>query len=140
MNRYLWCVLEGLLALGAIAGGLSMIKDPTGADLGLPPAATMLQATPFHDYWWPAIILIVANGLLPLGAIVLNLARFPSAAIANLLVGLVLTGWMIGQLWLLGYQFFLQAVLLGYGALLLTLAMIALRPRLLGSAREPHER
>lgn len=54
-------VLQVLIGLGAVAGGLGLIVDPTGASLGLP--VEWLSGSPFPDHLIPDIVLLGVNGL-----------------------------------------------------------------------------
>ncbi len=57
-------ILQGFLGVGAIAGGLALLADPSGEMLGMP--ASVLERSPFHDFLIPGLLLLVIFGLLPL--------------------------------------------------------------------------
>ena len=57
-------------ALTACAGAAGLLLEPSGEYMKYDPK--WLDATPFSDYFWPAIILLVANGLLCILAAVLT--------------------------------------------------------------------
>ncbi|RQW08626.1 hypothetical protein EH198_21855 [Paenibacillus rhizophilus] len=58
-------VLQAFLGLGAIAGGVMLIIDPSGSLMGMP-ADTVLKRSPFSDFLFPGIILLAVFGLFPL--------------------------------------------------------------------------
>ncbi|AHV95296.1 hypothetical protein PSAB_01800 [Paenibacillus sabinae T27] len=57
-------VLQAFLGLGAIAGGVMLIIDPSGSMMGMP-ADIVLKRSPFSDYLFPGIILLAVFGLFP---------------------------------------------------------------------------
>lgn len=88
--------LELPAAVGAMAGGLAL---PVGA-IRFP--LEQLQGTPFGDYTIPGLILtVLAGGSLLLGAATAFLRR-EFAVLCSVAAGLVLSGWNIGEVILLG--------------------------------------
>jgi hypothetical protein len=88
--------LESLAALGAIAGGLALLVGV----IRLP--VEQLQGTPFSDYTIPGLILaIVVGGSLLLGAATALLHR-EFAVFCSVVAGLILSGWIMGEVILLG--------------------------------------
>lgn len=116
--------LEAFLAVGAFYGSLSFLNDPTGRGMGMP-ASEYLAGTPFGNYLAPAIILFAVNGMFPLVTIVAALMKMPWAKYAHLGVGLLLTGWMVGQALIIGVHAPIQIVFLAIGLLILALALVA---------------
>jgi hypothetical protein len=60
-------LLSGLhlfLGLGAVFGGLALIIDPTGDGIGMP--LSMLEHSPFSNFFVPGIILFLVLGVIPL--------------------------------------------------------------------------
>lgn len=68
-------VLLVFLGVGAIAGGVGLITDPSGGQLGMS-VDEMLKRSPFDDFLIPGILLLVVFGLLPL-LVVYGLVRRP---------------------------------------------------------------
>lgn len=88
--------------LSAVAGGIVLLADPTGAALGLPLA--WLEGSPFRDYAIPGLVLLTALGVGPLWVVYgLWLERAWSWTGA-LLVGLALLGWLAVEIAVVGYQ------------------------------------
>lgn len=57
-------VLQLFLGIGAIAGGLAFVIDPTGGLLQMP--VTMLERSPFNNFLIPGLLLITLLGIVPL--------------------------------------------------------------------------
>lgn len=116
--------LEVFLAIGAFYGSVSFLNDPTGRGLGMP-AETYLPGTPFGNYLVPAIILFAVNGMFPLVIVVATLMKMPWAKYGHIAVGVLLTGWMLGQALLIGITAPIQIVFLALGLVILALALVA---------------
>ncbi len=109
--------LELFLAIGGLYGGALLFFDPTGGLLQLDPA--FLRTTPFPDYEVPAVVLFLANGVLPLAALIALALRHHRAPRWVAASGAVLTGWMVIQIGWMGLVFWLQGALLALGLALL---------------------
>jgi hypothetical protein len=57
-------VLQAFLGLGAVAGGLVLLADPSGEMLGM--SASVLERSPFDNFVIPGILLLLVFGLMPL--------------------------------------------------------------------------
>lgn len=112
--------LEVLLALGAVPAGLLMIASPSGDLMHMP--LSMLDRSPFVDFFWPGVILMAANGVVPLVVAWAALRRRTWALPGHVAVGAVLSGWIaveVGMLdfhWLQGAYLGLGVVIAGLGA------------------------
>ena len=114
-------VLEVVLALGALAGGVALVADPSGGYLQMP--LDVLAGTPFRSFLVPGLVLLLANGVLPLVVAAGALARRPWAVLGHVAAGVVLVGWILGQVALLGFVTWLQPAYLVYGLVLLGLGL-----------------
>ena len=83
------------VALAAIGGGLALIAAPDGSVLSMTSAS--LAGTPFADYLAPGLILLAANGLLPLLTLLLAWRRRALAPLAMIANGLVIMGFVGAQ-------------------------------------------
>jgi len=110
-----------LNGFGGVFGGIGVMKAI------MPFPEVWLQGTPFHSYFWPGLILCVVVGGSHLIAAFMVLWRSPSAKIAALCAGLILTGWMIGELKLIGLQAPIQVWFVGVGLLEVGLSFARLR-------------
>jgi len=109
-------VLEVVLSLGALGGGLVLIMAPRGEIMPLPLSA--LAGSPFDTYLGPGLILFSVLGLGPLVAARLAWLRHPFAPVAALVVGVALLIWVAVEIAIIGYsnQPPLQAIYLTLGA------------------------
>jgi hypothetical protein len=127
MIRY---ALGGLLAFGALNAFGGGYYGLSGAE-GVPTA--WLDGSPFTDYFIPSLILfVVVGGSMFISAVAiiadLRMAR-PSAVAA----GLIVLGWLLVQVKIIGYVSWMQPATAAAGALILVLACI--RPGSSTSAR-----
>lgn len=104
-------VLLVLNGLGGIAGGIALMKGV------MPFPEVWLQHTPFHNYFVPGLILFLVVGGGHLVAAFILLWRTAVARIASLIAGLVLIGWMAGELRLIGFQAAIQVWFVTVGLL-----------------------
>jgi hypothetical protein len=93
-------VLTAIQALGAIGGGIGLVRDPV-RNIGLP--VSLLEGTPFHNYLIPGLILLIIVGLVPLVAFVSLIRRQKWAWWVALSGGIDLVIWIIVEVVLLGY-------------------------------------
>lgn len=98
---------------GAIYGGWKLISDPDGESLGL--SLDYLQHTPFADYLIPGLVLLIMNGLLSMVTAGLVLSRTKAYPLWIIFQGLVLTAWIIIQLIMIQFVYFLHLVMGGNG-------------------------
>ena len=125
--RYVWVAiaLELFTALGAIPVGLQLIRDPTGAAIGLPSA--WIEASPFGSYLVPGLYLVAMNGVGMLVAAGLSVARHPTAPWLTGILGTGLLIWILVQLLLLPEVSPLQAVFGSIGVVLMGVSVAWLR-------------
>lgn len=109
-------VLEVVLSLGALGGGVVLILAPRGEIMPLPVSA--LAGSPFDTYLGPGLILFTVLGLGPLIAALLAWRRHPLAPIAAFVVGMALLIWVVVEIAIIGYSNEppLQAIYLTLGA------------------------
>ena len=135
-TRYLLAALVALElfnALGAFYGGGSMILDPAGRPMGMAPPGEM-RGLVFGSYLIPGVVLLIANGLLPTAVVIGALRKQRWSVRGHLFAGLVLTGWTVVEVMMLGWISFLQPLMLGVGIALLMLGWLY-RARLDGERR-----
>ena len=110
-------VLELLVGVGAVIGGVALAVAPSGALLGMP--LDLLDGTPFHTYLIPGLVLCLVVGGSNLIGGWLALHQSWSTAISAVVGGLILLGWITSQIVLIGYRHPIQLVYLLCGALIL---------------------
>ena len=94
--RIIVLILLFILGIGALYGGLSFITDPTGESIQI--SIEVLDGTPFTNFLIPGIILLLANGLLPLAVAILTIKKSKYYPWFIILQGCVLMGWLTGEL------------------------------------------
>src|SRR5215470_927318 len=104
------------IGLGAVAGSIGVMKQV------MPFPEVWLQGTPFHSYFFPGLILCLIVGGSQLAAAFILLWHSSLAKMASLIAGLILTGWMVGELALIGFQAPIQFWFLAVGAIELGLS------------------
>lgn len=114
-------VLFFFIGFGGIAGGIGVMKEV------LPFPEVWLQGTPFHSYFLPGLILCVVVGGSHLAAAFLLLWHRSVARMASVFAGLILTGWMIGELKLIGFQAPIQVWFTALGLAEVGLSLTKLR-------------
>jgi hypothetical protein len=117
-------VLEVLLSIGALGGGLVLTVAPKGEIMPLP--LTALAGSPFDTYFVPGLILFGVLGLGPLVAAGLAWLRHPLAPAATFVVAGALLIWVIVEVAIIGYSNEppLQAI---YGFLGLAILLVGAR-------------
>jgi hypothetical protein len=115
-------ILEILLSIGALGGGLVLMIAPRGEIMPLPLSA--LAGSPFDTYFVPGLILFGVLGLGPLVAARLAWLRHPLAPAAAFVVGVALLIWVAVEVAIIGYSNEppLQAI---YGILGIAIVLVA---------------
>jgi hypothetical protein len=108
-----------LLGITALFGGSALIIDPSGQSLGM--SQEQLSGTIFTDYLLPGIILFLALGVLSNAAAILSLGNYRSYPLLVLYQGVILTIWIMVQIYLLPDMHLLQLVYGFIGLLLILL-------------------
>ena len=108
-------ILQLIIGLGAVGGGLVLILDPSGSNLGIP--VELLKSTPFSTYLVPGIVLLVVNGLGSLVGAAASFTRHRFAGETAMALGVFLVAWILLQVyWFTGFHW-LHALYLGLGLL-----------------------
>ncbi len=107
--------------IGAIYGGVNLISHPDGSSIQL--SSDWLKHTSFHDYFFPGIILLVANGLFSIVAFIALLFRLKNYLWLVMAQGAILTGWIVIQIILIQTIYFLHIILGSVGITLIILVI-----------------
>lgn len=95
--------LQVFIGLGAVAGGLGLVLDPSGASVGTPLA--LLAETPFTTFLIPGIVLFVVNGLGSLAGAIVSFTRQRYAGEGAIALGVFLIAWILVQVyWMAGFH------------------------------------
>lgn len=108
-------VLEVLLVVGAIGGGLGLI-------VGFLDLQEMTDDLPWQSPVLGGIALLTINAAFPTLVIAAELRHHRLASLGHLLVGLDLLAWIVVQVAFIGFTSALQAVYLVYGVAVTWLA------------------
>jgi len=119
-------IFQTLIGLSAVAGGVGLVMDPTGASLGM--SSDWLQGSPFPSFLIPGLFLLGVNGVGTLVGAVLSFRGHRYAGEVAALLGLVMMGWITIQVivitsaaglsWLQPFYVVVGLVELGLGLLL----------------------
>lgn len=106
MLRKFLVFLSIFIGVGALVGAGMMLCDPSGKLIGLHLMLPYFQALPFadclfRDFTFPAIALLIVNGLTNGVALTLLLRRHRHAIIAALFCGIILMLWISVQFYIL---------------------------------------
>src|SRR3954454_9990965 len=95
-------VLEILLGVGALGGGLVLIVAPRGEIMPLPISA--LAGSPFETYLGPGVILFTVLGIGPILAAGLIRLWYPFAPLAAVVVATAPLIWVAVEIAIIGYS------------------------------------
>jgi hypothetical protein len=99
-------ILLAVTGISAMLGGAALIIDSSGSSLKLP--VELLNNTPFASYLLPGLVLFVAVGVLSLAAFFLLLGEAKNFPTLVFYQGVILTGWIMAQIYLLPLTHVLQ--------------------------------
>jgi len=91
--------LQLFIGLGGIFGGWMLVTDPDGSNLQLP--LRLLEHSPFRDYFFPGLILLIVNGIGSCVAGVLSLLRMKVAGTLGVILGGFLVAWILVQVFMI---------------------------------------
>ncbi len=115
-------VLQIFIGLGAVGGGLGLVMEPTGVNLGIP--LELLKNSPFSTYLVPGIVLLIVNGLGSLVGATASFTRYWYAGETAMALGVFLVAWIILQVYWIEAFHWLHALYLGLGLLELFLGWL----------------
>ncbi|HLN20556.1 MAG TPA: hypothetical protein VK213_05665 [Bacteroidales bacterium] len=105
--------LQAITAIGAIPAGYGYLKDTSGAAMGASPE--LLSKSPLHSFLLPGLFLLFINGFAHLAASWLSFSRNRYAGQTGIILGVILTLWIIIQVWWISLSSFLQPLFLLVG-------------------------
>ena len=112
-------LLLAFVALTSIVSGALLVASPDGSLFHM--STVILKSTPFSSFLIPGLILCILVGGSNLVALVFNLRSHPLRFNATIAGGIVLIGWTVVQMFLIGVSHWLQFVYLGIGLMILLL-------------------
>ena len=105
------------IGVGAVAGGVSMILDPSGTALGMDAMLPFFQKLPlsevlFRDFLFSGFALLIVNGLTNLTAAVLLLRKKRCGILLGMIFGVTLMLWICIQFYMFPLNFMSTAFFL----------------------------
>jgi hypothetical protein len=133
IDRVAVVILAALVGLAAIVPGWTIMTSGTAGGYRLP--MDLLRGyAPFSDYVVPGVILLVVIGLGGVLTAAVNVADARRGPFFALAYGLVLVGWIVGELVFMTQTMVLTWLILGVGVVLIALAL----PGVLRADARPH--
>jgi len=129
LDRIAIVVVSAAVGLLAIVPGWQIMTDGSVYGYRLP-ADWLTSSWPFDGYFVAGLILLVVIGGGCLATAVVNALDQERGAVVGLLMGIVLVGWIGGELVFMNQTMFLTWVILGSGVALITLSGPYALPRL----------
>jgi len=118
----------------ALYGGSSLMVDPDGKTLQMP--VSLLQGSPFQDYFIPGMILFVVNGIFSLVVATLTIYHMKWYKFLLIMQGSILTIWIIVQINMIHMFGWLQITLLAMGLALLLIGIVLLIMKRMNSSEK----
>ena len=87
--------LQAVTAIGAIPAGIGYLMDTSGAGMGASPE--LLANSPLDSFLLPGLFLLLVNGIANGAGAILSFTRNKYAGHTGLILGLVLSLWIIIQ-------------------------------------------
>ena len=105
--------LQAFTALGAIPAGIAYLLDTSGGRMGVSPA--LLANSPLDSFLLPGLFLLLVNGLANVAGAYLSFTRTRYAGHAGLILGILLSLWIIIQVAWITLSSFMQPLFLAIG-------------------------
>ncbi len=118
-------LLQVFIALGAMAGGFVLLRDPSGSGMGLP--VEMLEGSVFPDFYVPGLFLFTVNGLGSMLGAFLSFTKNGYAGPAAIALGLILVAWIVIQVSIIREMHWLHALYCALGLVELVLGWVVVR-------------
>lgn len=125
LTMYLLVTCLALEGLSALIGGIGLILDPTGSNVGLP--GSLLTGTPFNSFFVPGLLLATILGVWPCVVVYCLLRKQAWAWYGSLSVGVALIIWIAAQIGIFGY-IASPPLQLMYGILGIVLCVLSVLP------------
>ena len=106
-------ILQSIISVGAIIGGIGMCIDPSGHTDGV--SQELLRNSPFKDYWYPGLFLLIVHGIGNLIAALVSFFRKKNAGTTGILLGGILIAWVAIQIFWIGFSHILQPAFVVFG-------------------------
>lgn len=129
LDRIAIVFVSAVVGLQALIPGWQIMTDSSVYGFKLP--ATWLSSYwPFEGFFVAGLILLVVVGVGCLATVVINLISARAGVVAGLLMGIVLVGWIAGELVFMTQTMVMTWVILGSGLALIALSAPYALPQL----------
>lgn len=118
-------ILQSIIAVGAIIGGIGMCMDPSGRADGIP--LRLLDDSPFQDFWYPGLFLLIVHGIGNILSAIISFAKKEISGVFGMAMGSLLILWVSMQLIWIGYYNALQPAFITFGAVQVWLGYLIYR-------------
>ena len=106
-------IIQLITAIGAIPAGIMFIAEPSGKLIGM--TTEMLTGSPFDSFFLPGLFLLVVNGIGNLTGSFLSFLKSNIAGQSGILLGIMLSAWIVVQVFSIGLTSWMQPVFFGVG-------------------------
>lgn len=110
---YILGSLQSITAFGAIPAGIGYLMDTTGKGMGT--STELLADSPLNSFLLPGLFLLLINGFANLAGAYLSFTRHRYAGYAGLILGILLSLWIVIQVAWISLSSVLQPVFLIIG-------------------------
>src|SRR4030042_7191673 len=110
---YILGSLQVFTAIGAIPAGYGLLMDTTGQGVGM--STKLLENSPLNSFLLPGLFLLLVNGLAHLVGAYLSFTRHRYAGYTGLILGVLLSLWIIIQVAWISLSSVLQPLFLLIG-------------------------
>jgi hypothetical protein len=119
--------LQAFTAIGAIPAGLGYLLDISGKRMGV--TTEMLAGSPLDSFLLPGLFLLIVNGFAHAFGAYLSFSRSKIAGHLGLILGILLSIWIIIQVAWITLSSFLQPLFLVIGIICIFLSWMILKNR-----------
>lgn len=106
--RILNIVLLIFLSVSAFFGGILFLVAPDGSLLHI--STTLLRGSIFKDYFFPGLILLIANGIVPLFVAAAAAKKYKYYSLLSVMQGVILVIWITVEALIIKQVQFLQLI------------------------------
>jgi hypothetical protein len=110
---YILGSFQAFTAIGAIPAGYGLLMDTTGQGVGM--STKLLENSPLNSFLLPGLFLLLVNGLAHLIGAYLSFTRHRYAGFSGLILGVLLSFWIIIQVVWISLSSILQPLYLLIG-------------------------
>jgi hypothetical protein len=129
LDRIAIVVVSGAVGLQAVIPGWQIMTDGSVYGFRLP-AGWLSSYWPFNDFFVAGLMLLVVIGGGCIAAAVVNIINRRVGVVVALLMGIVLIGWIVGELLFLTQTNIMTWLILGAGVVLIALSLPYALPEL----------